>query len=198
MSSPRALSPGFGLDLANGFFANLGAPALAVANRFVASANMKVGAYTVANASPADGLARNVTVTHTQVGGVTDTLGTIVVVGTDIHGNALTETITPISASVASGLKCFKTVTSVTGAGWVINTGNDTIVVGFGNKIGLSNAIRRKPAVAAATQIPLAYLGATALVPVVAFSATDLSQCNVDASAGTYDATKRLFALVIR
>lgn len=102
----------------------------AVANRFVASANMKVGAYTVANASPVWGGGCLVTVTHTQVGGVTDTLGTIDVVGTDLNGLAQTETITPLDGTVATGTKVFRTITSVTGVGWVINTGNDTIVVG--------------------------------------------------------------------
>jgi hypothetical protein len=111
-------------------YTNTAATTAAVANRFVASANMKVGAYTVANASPAWSGGCLVTVTHTQVGGVTDTLGTVVVVGTDLSGQALTETITPLDGTVATGTKIFRTVTSVTGAGWVINTGNDTLVVG--------------------------------------------------------------------
>lgn len=111
-------------------YTNTAATTAAVANRFVASTNMKVGAYTVANASPVWSGGCLVTVTHTQVGGVTDTLGTIVVVGTDLNGAALTETITPLDGTVATGTKVFRTVTSVTGAGWVINTGNDTIVVG--------------------------------------------------------------------
>src|SRR5690349_19886580 len=103
-------------------FSNTAATTAAVANRFVASANMKVGAYTVANASPVWSGGCFVTVTHTQVGGVTDTLGTIVVVGTDLAGAALTETITPLDGTIATGTKIFRTVTSVTGAGWVINT----------------------------------------------------------------------------
>lgn len=102
----------------------------AVTNRYVASANMKVGAYTIANATAAVAGARQVTVTHTQVGGVTDTLGTIVVVGKDLHGQTITETLTPVSASTVTSTKFFASVTSVTGVGWVINTGNDTIVVG--------------------------------------------------------------------
>ena len=108
----------------------IAATTAAVTNRFVASTNMIVGTYTVANASPVWGGGCNVTVTHTQVGGVTDTLGTIVIVGTDPSGSAITETLTPVSASTVTGTKIFRTVTSVTGVGWVINTGNDTIVVG--------------------------------------------------------------------
>ena len=112
-------------------YTNVAVATPAVTNRFVASTNMKVGTYTIANASPAMAGAVNVTVTHTQVGGVTDTLGTVVVVGTDINGQAITETITPLDGTVATGTKFFRVVTTVTGAGWVINTGNDTIVVGY-------------------------------------------------------------------
>lgn len=113
-------------------FSHQSAIIAAVANQLVTTTNMKVGAYTVANsgAMPTTPGARLVTVTHTQVGGVTDTLGTIIVVGTDINGAAATDTITPIDGTVATGVVFFSTVTSVTGAGWVINTGNDTLVVG--------------------------------------------------------------------
>ena len=109
---------------------NIAATTAAVTNRIVASANMKVGAYTIANASPVWAGGAKITVTHSQVGGVTDTLGTIAVVGKDLHGNAISETITPLDGTVATGTKIFRSVTSVTGAGWVIDTGNDTIVVG--------------------------------------------------------------------
>lgn len=110
--------------------AHLAAATGAVANQFVTSANMKVGAYTVANsgAMPTEG-ARKITVTHTAVTG-NDTLGTIVVVGTNLAGAVITETITPLAGTVATGTQWFRTVTSVTGAGWAINTGNDTITVG--------------------------------------------------------------------
>jgi hypothetical protein len=111
-------------------FTNTAATTAAVTNRFVTSTNMIVGAYAVANASPVWSGGCLVTVTHTQVGGVTDTLGTIDIVGTDLNGKALTETITPLTGTTATGTKIFRTVTSVTGVGWVINTGNDTIVVG--------------------------------------------------------------------
>lgn len=102
----------------------------ATTNRFVTSTNMKVGAYTVANAAAADGFARLVTVTHTEVGGGVDTLGTITVTGTDLLGAVISEVITPVASSTATGKVPFKTVTGVVGAGWVIGTGNDTIVVG--------------------------------------------------------------------
>lgn len=125
-----------------------GSPAAADDDRIVTSTNMKVGAYTIANGSPSGGGARNVTVTHTAVDAA-DTLGTIVVVGTDLAGAALTETITPSSGGVASGTKAFKTVTSVTGAGWVIAGGNDTIKVGFGDLIGLPDKLPANTVLAA-------------------------------------------------
>ena len=40
------------------------------------------------------------------------------------------ETLTPANGSTVEGTAIFRTVISVTGAGWVINTGNDTLVVG--------------------------------------------------------------------
>lgn len=110
---------------------NIAATTAAVTNRLVASANMKVGTYTLANGGVAvwqGGFLA--TVTHTEVGGGVDTLGTIVFVGKDLHGQAITDTITPLNGTVATGTKVFKSVTSVTGVGWVIGTGNDTIVCG--------------------------------------------------------------------
>jgi hypothetical protein len=111
-------------------FTNIAATTAAVANRIVASANMKVGTYTIANASPVWAGGAFITVTHTQVGGVTDTLGTIAIVGKDLFGNAISETITPLDGTVATSTKVFRSVTSATGAGWVVDTTADTIVIG--------------------------------------------------------------------
>ena len=97
-------------------------------DKIVESTNMKVGAYTVA-ASPSVPSLITVTVTAS---GTADTMGTITVVGTDIYDRVLTEVITPVAGSTVTGTRYFKSVTSVTGAGWVIDAGagNDTIVVG--------------------------------------------------------------------
>lgn len=108
---------------------NIATTTSASANRFVTSTNMKVGAYTLAATTMPTGGARRVTVTHTTNTG-TDTLGTIVVVGKGLAGDTITDTITPVADSTATGTKAFKTITSVTGAGWVISGGNDTITVG--------------------------------------------------------------------
>jgi len=110
-------------------FTNTAATTAAVANRYVTTTNMKVGAYTLANTTPVWSGAGLVTVTHTSVTG-DDTLGTIVVVGVDLSGQTRTDTITPLAGTVATGTIPFRTITSITGVGWVINVGNDTIVVG--------------------------------------------------------------------
>jgi hypothetical protein len=110
-------------------YTGIAATTAAVTNRFVTSTNMIVGAYSLANASPVWQGGCFVTVTHTAVTG-NDTLGTITVVGTDVAGQTRTEVIVPLAGTVATGTVAFRTLTSVTGAGWVINVGNDTIVVG--------------------------------------------------------------------
>lgn len=109
---------------------NTAATTAAVADRIVTSENMKLGAYTIANASPVWAGGALITVTHTEVGGGVDTLGTIVVVGKDLAGQTITDTITPLNGTVATGTKIFRSVTSVTGVGWLIGVGIDTITVG--------------------------------------------------------------------
>jgi hypothetical protein len=111
-------------------FTNTAATTAAVTNRYVTSTNMKVGAYTLANTTPVWAGAGLVTVTHTEVGGGVDTLGTIAIVGVDLAGQVRSESIVPVNGTTATGLIPFRTITSVTGVGWVIGTGNDTIVVG--------------------------------------------------------------------
>lgn len=110
-------------------FTNTAATTAAVTNRLVTTTNMKVGAYTLANTSAVWSGGFTVTATITAVTG-NDTAGTLVVVGTSLAGQAVTETITLTAGSGGTGSQIFRSVTSITGAGWVINTGNDTIVVG--------------------------------------------------------------------
>lgn len=159
-------------DLLSVVHCDLGSPAVADDDWFVTSANMKVGAYTLAHAAP--DVPRNVIVTHTAVDAA-DTLGTIVVVGTDANGAALSETITPQSGTVATGTKAFKTITSITGAGWVIGGGNDTIKVGFGSRVGLPDKL-------GANTVIMSILDGTreATAATVTVSSTDLSLNTVD------------------
>lgn len=110
-------------------FTGISASTAAVANRFVTSVNMANGAYTVANASPAWQGGCFVTATITPVTG-NDTPGTLTIVGTNLAGQAQTEVLTLVAGGTATGTSVFRTITSITQAGWVINVGNDTIVVG--------------------------------------------------------------------
>jgi hypothetical protein len=107
----------------------------AAADRIVTSANMKVGSYTVAAQPYCPSL---ITVATTAVG-TADTQGTITITGTDIFGITRTDTIIPVAGSTVTGTIYFKTITSVVGAGWVIDVGdgNDTIVVGVPASGGL-------------------------------------------------------------
>lgn len=102
-------------------------------DRHVTSTNMKVGTYTIANSgTQATAGMRHVTLTHTS-GDTTDTLGTVAIVGTDLDGAAVTETLTPTADDIVTGTEWFKTITSATGAGWVIDaveTTNDTLTIG--------------------------------------------------------------------
>jgi len=158
----------------------LGSPVVDDVDRIVTSTDMKVGAYAIA-AQP--DVPRNITVTQTAVD-AEDTNGTIVIVGTDIAGNAITETLTPNAGETVAGAKAFKTVTSVTGVGWVIGGGNDTITVGVGSLIGLPYLLPADSLVFAGT------LAGTreAALPTITKSTTVLSQNTVDftsAWAGT-------------
>lgn len=163
----------------------LGAPVLADVDKVVTSTNMKVGAYTIA-AQPANPV--NITVSHTQVGGVTDTLGTITIVGTRL-GQAVTEVITPLDGTTASGAKLFDAITSATGAGWVIDTTEDTITIGVGTVTGMPIAL------ASTGDCVLSILGTAIIVPTT--TAGGVEDSGIDSSSGTYDGSKVLYAIVI-
>jgi hypothetical protein len=108
----------------------ISAAPVASSNGYVTSVAMKVGAYALAATAPTSG-ARRVTCTRTVVGGA-DTPGILTVVGKDLSGQEITETLTPGNHSIlVTGTLFFASVSSVTGAGWVTNTGDDTIVVGW-------------------------------------------------------------------
>ena len=103
-------------------------------NKIVTSVDMKVGAYTIA-AQPTVPCLLSVAVTATDTA---DTMGTIVFVGTDIDGVAITETVTPIAGSTVYTTKEFATVTSATGAGWAIDEvegSKDKIIIGVSSII---------------------------------------------------------------
>lgn len=148
-------------DSSNGIktaFANaIGAPAIVVdeftnpaapatAGLQVATASQVADQTVLAAAMLAPGLAalaafpRNVT--FTVAGGTAAEAPTSAdIVGTDIDGNALLETVViTASAGTYEGVKAFKTLTSITKKG---GTGTGaTVAMGFGKKFGLSRSIK--------------------------------------------------------
>jgi hypothetical protein len=108
----------------------IAATTAAVTNRIVASTNMSLTTYTIANGGvPVWQGGAFITVTHTTVAG-TDTLGTMTLVGTDINGQAQSETIIPVADSLVTSAKVYKSVTSLTSVGWVAVSTADTIIAG--------------------------------------------------------------------
>jgi len=111
------------------------ATAAADPNLFVTDVHMKVAtAYTVATPNmPEAGTARHVTLTRT-FDGLADTPGTVLITGTNLAGQIITETLTPsaVDATLVEGSRWFHTVTGAQGAGWIISGNNDHIVIGCG------------------------------------------------------------------
>lgn len=79
--------------------------------------------------NPATAIARNVRITT----GADDSAATVTVVGYDIYGYRMTETIALVSTAVASGKKAFKFISSITPAGTLSGT---AITVGTGDVFG--------------------------------------------------------------
>jgi hypothetical protein len=122
---------GYGRTTLNGI-----QPAVADVDRFITTVDMANGDYApIANAGvqPEANTARHVTITRTFTGGA-DTPGTVLITGTDLAGQVITETLTPsaVDATLVEGSKWFRTVTNVTSAGWALIAGDDTITVGCG------------------------------------------------------------------
>ena len=171
---------------------NLGAPALADDDLIVTSTNMKVGSYTVA-AQP--DIPRNITVTVTA-GATADTLGTVTISGTNYDDDEISEVITPVAGSAIAGTKAFKSVTTVVGAGWVIDAvegTNDTIKVGIGNELGLPLMLD------SAVEIMMGILGteiASTTNPTVSNPVT-LEGTTIDISSKIYNGTKEALIFVV-
>lgn len=149
-------------------------------DRFVVSVAMKLNAYTVAvGTMPEATIARKLLITVTQVGGANDTMGTLAIVGTDLAGAALTETIAPVANSNVETLNAFLTVTSITGAGWARDAGagsEDTITIGTSESIGLPDKLSDT------AQVLCASLAAVkeATAPAVVVHATTLAKNTVN------------------
>jgi hypothetical protein len=106
-------------------YTNISAAPVGDANGYLASTDMKVGAYTLIANVPTFG-ARHVTCTRT-ITDTADTAGTLVLVGKDLSGQTITETLTVGANSiVVSSSKYFAYLTSATGAGWVVDAVEST------------------------------------------------------------------------
>ena len=103
---------------------------------FVDNTDMQNGAYTVKSPDALDP-ARPILLTQTDED-TRDTLGKIVVEGTNINDEVITEEI-DVTDGTTVGDKAFKTVTSVTGKDWVMDSAEETadkIKVGFADPMG--------------------------------------------------------------
>ena len=92
----------------------------------VTSTNCKNGSYTLIQNPD---VPRPLLITLTAVN-ASDTYGTITIVGTDYNDIEISEVMNPVVGMNVS-FKAYKTVTSITQAGWTINGGNDTIKIGI-------------------------------------------------------------------
>ena len=73
---------------------------------------------------------------------VEDTNGKLVIEGKDIRGYTISEEIIPDAGVTIQGVKAFSQITSITGVGWAQGgTGPDTIVIGFGDVVGLPDVL---------------------------------------------------------
>jgi hypothetical protein len=91
---------------------------------FVLSTDMQNAAYTLEHTTFPGGGIGFVTVTQTKVGNE-DTNGKITIVGTDRYDAPQTEDIIPNDGATVPSANMYKTITSLTGSGWVVDAGVD-------------------------------------------------------------------------
>lgn len=111
-------------------------PALGTATYVHAAVTLGAAAQDVTTAITNPDFPRIVTVKG-NASGIT---GDVVITGTDINGNAITDTIALSGASEVLGVKAFKTVTNINLPAKTNGSG-DTVSIGVGNKIGFPVAI---------------------------------------------------------
>ena len=168
---------------------NLGKPAVLDDDLYVTSADMANGAYTLADTAP--DMARNIRITITQQGSANDTHGTVTIVGKDILGNDIEEVIEPDANTTTDGEKAFASISSITQAGWEMDTTADKIKIGTGNAIGLPVALSTTDNILLCT-LNRSVQSHTASVG----DPGSVAETTVDASAGTYNASKVMQVLV--
>lgn len=183
--------PGVLTTLGAGVLYSPGSPAAADDNAYVTSVVMAVKTYTLAANAPDMG-ARNVTLKRTVNGGA-DTPGTITVTGTNLAGEIISEVLTPGAHNTeVVGNKAFASITSIVGAGWVIADAADTIIVGWGDKIGLPDKLTDTAQVLAASLNNVKETTA----PTVAVSATALESNTVDLDSALNGTPVKVYYIV--
>jgi hypothetical protein len=75
----------------------------------------------------------------TITGNQADEVGNVVIAGTDAAGAAITDTLALSGISTVEGTKAFKTVTRITVP--VRTSAGDTVIVGWGKKLGLPHKV---------------------------------------------------------
>jgi hypothetical protein len=170
---------------AGAFSVFMGAPVLADVDRIVTSIDIAAGAQVIA-AQPATPC--NLTLTLTDADD--SVTATIVIVGLDPMGRAVTETaqITLGTGKVWVGTKIFVSVTSITVSALSGEVGGDALTAGVGSVIGLPFDIDDADAVQAV------YVDNTKVTP--AAIATGESTSGINASGATYDGAKLMWAIV--
>ncbi len=108
-------------------------------------------------------------------GGLDKLVGNVVVVGTDIAGNALTETLVLNGSATVTGTKAFKTVSSITLPVATNFGGGDSVKVGQADKLGLMHELPHNT-------VFMTFLDDVkeANAPTVTTSATVLAQNTID------------------
>jgi hypothetical protein len=142
----------------------LGSPALGATTAVHAAiAQPASGTTVVTTAITNPAVARNLTITGNQ----SSCTGNVVIAGTDMEGQAISETIAAAGTSTVVGSKAFATVTSITIP--TQGAGGDTIAIGTGAKLGLGVRLSRNSVVAA-------FLGGVreGTAPTVAFDSTNM------------------------
>jgi len=99
--------------------------------------------------------------------------GNVVITGTDIRGNAITDTIALNNNSTIDGVKAFKTITSILLP--ARTTAGDTVSIGISDKLGLEMIPKLAVAISAHHDATL-----EGTLPTITVHATDISQCLAD------------------
>lgn len=104
-------------------------------------------------------------------GGTHTASGNVVITGTDVRGNVITDTIVLNSNTTVSGIRVFKTVTSVDLTGVSGIGAASTVSVGTTAKLGLNRICQEDSALLGAVDGVF-----EATRPVISFNATDISK----------------------